>query len=898
MRIDSVAEAPDQRFEPLLGVAALTLSEARGRPVENGLLQLGLPLPRGACFNPHNLLLLDDAQRPLGGDWQAMAFWPDNSIKWALLRGNVTFAERDTPRFHVACRRVNPRPGMRRPRCVTEHPDHLLIHTAQHVLRLSTRQWRLFDVLERHDDTQAPGAVCMHGDVLLGANADPALPGQIDSVGHATHYVDDVPSSTTVDIAGRYPLSAGELRFTCRLQVNLQTGEVAGRLTLHNPAAASHPSGLWDLGDAEAIQLRRLALRLESADWRRSRLRITPASPWQALPVGPLSLLQGNSGGDNKASPVHCNREGHVLPDGPGYTLRAGDALPTEGARAQPVLQRRGDALCLSVSIDDFWQRFPSGLGSEDQALLLELFPANTPEPAELQPGERFTRGFRLRVETQAANDPFTDLCARLEPAYVAACGLAELGAPETIDARLLTLAARGLDASGGFLHKREHIDEYGWRNFGELYADHENDLNPGSPLVSHYNNQYDPLFGFLRQYLLAGEQAWWPLAMDLASHLIDIDIYHTDRDRPEYNHGLFWHTDHYLDAATATHRSYSRQQPSNAYEGHAGGGGPGGQHCYTTGLLYAYVLTGDVRYHAALTGLKDWISGVYEGSGTLVDALLAIKQRHRRDLKNHLTGRYPLDRGTANYLQALLDSYYLDRSPATLNRVEQVIQHTVHPADDLAARTLDNVEDHWFYTVFLQALCRYLQVKEELTAWDTAFYHARDSLLHYADWMEVNEAPYLQRPDILEFPNHTWTAQDLRKAAILFSAARYDAQRHAAFVAKAEALVTHVADTLAKEPTVQYTRILALIMQNLTPSTAQPPLDGPAAAPRRQWSPPAEPGALAQVANWLRLAGRALWHLQPKEEWQALRTRFAPKRGQVPDQVQNLTPEGAKANP
>ncbi|MFQ3198184.1 MAG: hypothetical protein ACI81A_001905 [Paraglaciecola sp.] len=41
-----------------------------------------------------------------------------------------------------------------------------------------------------------------------------------------------------------------------------------------------------------------------------------------------------------------------------------------------------------------------------------------------------------------------------------------------------------------------------------------------------------------------------------------------------EYNGGLFWHTDHYLQAFTSSHRSYSKSQASDAYQDHAGGGG------------------------------------------------------------------------------------------------------------------------------------------------------------------------------------------------------------------------------------------------------------------------------------------------------------------------------------
>ena len=60
---------------------------------------------------------------------------------------------------------------------------------------------------------------------------------------------------------------------------------------------------------------------------------------------------------------------------------------------------------------------------------------------------------------------------------------------------------------------------------------------------------QYDPLAGFAYQFLRSGDPRWWALMEDLAAHVRDIDTYHTDRDKSAYNHGLFWHTVHYVDA-------------------------------------------------------------------------------------------------------------------------------------------------------------------------------------------------------------------------------------------------------------------------------------------------------------------------------------------------------------
>ncbi len=51
---------------------------------------------------------------------------------------------------------------------------------------------------------------------------------------------------------------------------------------------------------------------------------------------------------------------------------------------------------------------------------------------------------------------------------------------------------------------------------------------------------------------------------------------------------------------------------------------------------------------------------------------------------------------------------------------------------------------------------------------------YARASLLHYARWMAEHEYPYLEKPEILEYPTETWAAQDMRKSEIFDYAARH----------------------------------------------------------------------------------------------------------------------------
>ena len=53
-------------------------------------------------------------------------------------------------------------------------------------------------------------------------------------------------------------------------------------------------------------------------------------------------------------------------------------------------------------------------------------------------------------------------------------------------------------------------FDEYAWRHFGDLYADHEAVRRRAeTPLVVHYNNHYDVIHGAIFQYLRRGNNRW-----------------------------------------------------------------------------------------------------------------------------------------------------------------------------------------------------------------------------------------------------------------------------------------------------------------------------------------------------------------------------------------------------
>ena len=144
--------------------------------------------------------------------------------------------------------------------------------------------------------------------------------------------------------------------------------------------------------------------------------------------------------------------------------------------------------------------------------------------------------------------------------------------------------------------------------------------------------------------------------------------------------------------------------------------------------------------------------------------------------------------RGAGNAIVVLLNGHRLTGRTSFIEKAEALIRRCIHPHDDLDQRRLTDPESRWSYTVFLQALGRYLDEKALRGEIDERYAYAQASLLHYAHWMAANESLYLDKPEILEYPTETWAAQDMRKSDVLQFAARHaDVPDRAGFLKRAD---------------------------------------------------------------------------------------------------------------
>lgn len=774
-------------------------------------ITVGLPFPRGALQEPHSIGLRHPDGRPALLQRRRLASWPDGSVRWLLLDFIADPAHDSDSPWAFEPRACDDAAPPSAPLRIVRLDDGYAVETGTASFRFTRRAFPLAGARVGGTEVLDPAATQMR---LVDRNGRSLAP-RIDRL----VVEESGPVRLTLLAEGGFGRRS-PLRFESRVCLFARTGLVRVRLTLRNPRRACHTGGLWDLGDRGSCFFRELSfsIGLDGGPVEGFRWQAEESAPPRWSEPGNIAIYQDSSGGECWQSRNHADHRGRVPCRFRGYLTEA-DGREERGLRASPILGTVAAGATLGSAIPEFWQQFPKAVGVEDRTHRLALFPGEFAGGFELQGGEQKTHTCWLHFGPPGS-DPIAALGwvhrparARIDPDWYARSGAVPhlIGPTITPAERTEALLEGSLDGEQSLVARREIIDEYGWRNYGEVYADHENAFADGpKPVVSHYNNQYDMTLGFAVHGLRTGDRRWLELSDALARHVVDIDIYHTDRDRAAYNGGLFWHTDHYRDAATCTHRTYSRaNRPAGS---RAYGGGPGNEHNYTTGLLLHHYRTGDPLSRRAVIGLADWVLAMEDGSRNLLglvdDGPTGLSTRGHRD-DYHGPGR-----GSGNSVNALLDAWTLTGSGHYLAAAEGLIRRVVHPEQDIDALGLLEAESQWSYTVFLSALARYLHLKAEAGHLDAMYAYASACLSHFGRWMAAHEVPYLDHPEALEFVTETWAAQDLRKANVLrLASAHVDPPHRSACLRRADELADRAWSDLNGFESRQVARSIALVM-------------------------------------------------------------------------------------
>lgn len=818
-------------------IVEITVQETAGICREREPLTYGVPFPKGRLAEPVRLRIVDAAGDPIPVAAAPLAYWRDGSIKWMLFDLQVSVPANATKTLHVYPEAIAGTPH-------DTYPAALAVSDNQETIRVRTGH---VEFVLNAADLLPFSQITVNGRPMLREHAarialtdeqDRVWQPGIDAWTVETHN----PLRLVLRVDGTFKADqkSHALRYTCRIHFFAGHSTARVDFTLRNPQAARHPGGVWDLGSQGSCFFRDLRLELPGPQREQADLAYAlDVGDSLKKAAGNLLIYQDSSGGEHWRSHNHINRREQLPVTFRGFEVRRGRQVLAHGLRATPCMAVSHPEGTLAASVKHFWQNFPTALEADHHTLKIGLFPGYFNDLFELQGGEQKTHA----VYISATDDPLPDgwldwvhqpLIPRLAPEWYYASGACPRPVPvrqAAADAygaayqRMVDVAIHG---PRSFFARRELIDEYGWRNFGDLYADHEAVFHQGEQeFVSHYNNQYDVIKGALIQFMRTGDPAWFRLADEHARHVADIDIYHTDRDRYEFNHGLFWHTDHHLDAATCTHRSASRKHWESK-DPRFVGGGPSYSHNYAAGFVYHYWLTGEPQSKESALALAENVRKGVEGSDILLERCLKAGKEFLKGILKKLRPSeraedlvYELDgpgRASGNALKTLLDGYLLTSDERYLRCAETLIWRCVSVDDPIDDRNLLNAEFRWMYNIFLRSLGCYLDVKHEIGQLDQAFWSARTVLLNYAAWMLEHEYPYLAKPEILEFPNETWSAQEMRKSDVLAHAAQYAPEPlRRQLLGKSRFFFERCFNQLRDDfaDTCDLTRVIAILMSN-----------------------------------------------------------------------------------
>ncbi|TWU01280.1 hypothetical protein [Stieleria varia] len=785
-------------------------------------VSVGIPFSDENCTLPTHII--DEAGKHTACQCSVLSKWASGRPRWVLITACVDILSHSASEFWLS----------------DDHP-------------VSASSTHTHELVAKTSASSLPSLLSVDRDAFASIGTELSVVRQngesmVLQIQHSDQ-VADGPVYRTLSVTGNLG-ARRPIRFIIRATHYKPAGLFKVELTLHNPRRAEHQGGFWDLGDPQSEHVESAVLSFSSdfAADRTLHWKEQQDSQWMHSDLKNWSLSQLNSGGQRWQSRVHVDAQGNVLSGSPGYEVTL-DGKVTRGTRAAPTVQLQDHRSCLAATMVDFWQKFPSAMEIDGSSIKTHLYPKHACGAMELQPGEQTTRTVWLSIarpdsrpdeldwvhcplvavptETRMRETDGLEWVASIPIGHFGNSSIvghnveslaSTAGASERVDAKTprqsiatdADLLEEMLSGDRNFFWKREQIDEYGWRNYGDSWADHEEAYSEDpKPVISHYNNQYDLLQGLLRQYLRTYDPRWWALARPLAEHVMDIDIYHTEKDKAAYNGGLFWHTSHYRDAGLATHRTYSRLMTGDKH--HVNGGGPSNEHNYTSGLLLYHHLTGCPRAKEAVLSLANWVIAMDDGCQSVLAPVSSLPTGNASSTSD--PGYHGPGRGVGNSINALIDGWQLTREPRYLHKCGELIRRAIHPEDDIAELNLLDAELRWSYTVGLQAAARY-----EAVVGDTdpeLCEYIRASLIRFGRWMQQNESLYLSEPKVLEFPTETWAAQDMRKGVTMMMISRYlpNSERRAMHDAGVEFFASAL-QQLREFPTRNGTRPSAIALQ------------------------------------------------------------------------------------
>jgi exo-rhamnogalacturonan lyase-like protein/beta-L-arabinofuranosidase (glycosyl hydrolase family 127) len=565
------------------GTVPITVTEPCGVDRQSWPVTSGVPFAQGSLKSADAVALFADGGKEVPLQTEALALWPDGSVRWLLLDFQTDLKGHERRTFQLRYGSDVTRSAVAEPVTVQHEPESALIQTGPLELRLDLTQPCLL------------GRVTVDGKLVLD-NADSGI-AIMDSSGR--EYRLGRPESAVVEAAGpmraslrlegKHVSREGTLfRYVIRLHAYRGKPYVRCYYTFINDHQKSLMTSLKKL---EVYATRHAAQAKES---------------WHVLD-GKIQSTDGQS-------LLFQTDENH-------YALNAKLA----GERARGWVACGGDGVAAAVGIREFWQNWPKSLSVHANSQRIGICPELPPDLYAGKPLEGENKlyyhirdglhTFKVGVAKthelwfnfsgkqfeardldsfyQAVEEPLLATCA---PEY--ACATSAAGELQAADRDKYFGYDAWLDrALDAHLARRDKVREYGMLNYGDWFG--ERSVNWG-------NLEYDFAHGLFLQYLRSGDRRYFSRAEQAARHHIDVDVVHATNPHLKNPWGAapqvgeIWlhclnHTGgYYEDAPLPVSRTYQMGHSTNF------------GHVWLSGDLDYYYLTGDRRAREVALQMAD----------------------------------------------------------------------------------------------------------------------------------------------------------------------------------------------------------------------------------------------------------------------------------------------------
>jgi exo-rhamnogalacturonan lyase-like protein len=601
----------------------LTIHENAGVARSMEPVTTGVPIPREAELRDTSNLRVVAGGNELDAQFRVLSRWyaaPDDAsapIRWLLVDFQGTVSANGTAT--VELRNDGPQGPIASPVATHDGLRGVVVSTGAATFRISRDRFNLFDGVgidaDRDGGVDDP-IVPEHGEggVVLERTDGSTYRSSADGPPTSVRVEEAGPLRTVVRVEGRlrtqtqndaYAGALDSLEYVARYHFYRGKSHVRVVFTLRNPDRAKaidfHSGGAEVFHSFEDLTLR-LPVLVEGS----KSYYFAGESATEGALAGSdgASLYQDSSGGESWGPAT--DGDPYWSTSFQGYRVRAGGGanppVVHQGLRALGAGDLSDGRAGVAVSMRDFWQNFPKGIRVDSAgAIEMSLFPREWATAHRLRGGVQKTHDLLFQFHRGSARGASVETIARAFQTPLQA-----LASPETYrDSQAMGLFAvedpaafrdyeEGMDAvldyhgtrtdvQGDIYRELEEKDEYGWLNWGDHYRQGEKNLRYWG------NNEFDfswiLLLGYLRRP--AHDVRYFQLGQAAVRHLMDVDLYHTDRDIFWANHGLKKH-----DASGVIDH----------------GRDPNLSHFWLDGLILYYWMTGDEGATDTMKEVGQWL--------------------------------------------------------------------------------------------------------------------------------------------------------------------------------------------------------------------------------------------------------------------------------------------------